>query len=105
MIARIWRGRTKAEHTDEYLDILRTTGIADYRGTPGNRGVWVLTRPLGDATEYAVLTLWESREAIARFAGDDIDVARYYPEDARYLLDFAETVEHYDCEIAAPPEV
>lgn len=104
MIARIWRGRTKAEHTDEYLDILRTTGVADYRGTPGNRGVWVLTRPLGDATEYTVLTLWESREAIARFAGDDIDVARYYPEDARYLLDFAETVEHYDCAIAAPPE-
>ena len=101
MIARIWRGRTKAEHTDEYLETLRITGVADYAGTPGNRGVWVLTRGVGDTTEYTVLTLWASREAIAAFAGDDISRARYYPEDDRYLLEFAEAVEHYDAVIAA----
>lgn len=104
MIARIWRGRTKAEHTAEYLDVLRATGVPDYTNTPGNRGVWVLTRTADDVTEYTVLTLWESREAIAAFAGDDIAVARYYPEDDRYLLEFAETVEHYDVPIAAPTQ-
>lgn len=103
MIARIWRGRTKAEHTDTYLDILRTTGVADYTATPGNRGVQVLTRTADGVTEYTVLTLWESREAIAQFAGDDIETARYYPEDEKYLLEFNETVEHYECPIVAFP--
>jgi len=43
-----------------------------------------------------VLTLWDSREAIAAFAGPDIDVARYYPEDQEYLLGFEEKVEHWE---------
>jgi heme-degrading monooxygenase HmoA len=57
-----------------------------------------------DEVEFTVLSLWESREAIARFAGDDIDLARYYPQDSRYLLRFAERVEHFECEQFAPPD-
>jgi hypothetical protein len=30
------------------------------------------------------------------FAGDDIDVARFYPEDDRFLADRDLTVKHYD---------
>jgi heme-degrading monooxygenase HmoA len=74
---------------------LRRTGVADYRAVDGNRGVFVLRRVLGDRAEFLLLTLWDSREAIARFAGDDIARARYYPEDQQYLLAFAPTVDHY----------
>ena len=101
-IARIWRGETLAEKADAYLEVLRRTGIADYRATPGNRAVFIFRRRRGDRCEFLVLTLWDSRDAIAAFAGADIDVARYYPEDEDYLLGFAEQVEHW--ELAASEE-
>ena len=40
------------------------------------------------------MSLWENVDAIRAFAGDDIEVAVLYPEDARYLLGES-TVTHY----------
>lgn len=96
MIARMWRGETRAADAEEYLDYLRRTGVADYRATPGNRDVIVLHRVLGDRAEFLLVTLWDSRDAIAAFAGPDIDKARYYPADQQYLLSFPEKVEHWE---------
>jgi len=94
MIARIWHGVTRAAQADEYLDYLRATGLADYRATPGNRDVRVLRRIEGERAHFVLLTLWDSVEAIARFAGPDIEVARYYPEDERFLLEREPRVDH-----------
>jgi heme-degrading monooxygenase HmoA len=96
MIARIWHGRTKASDAQVYTDYLYQSGIPDYRRTPGNRGAWVLQRIENDVAHFITLTFWESREAIKAFAGDDIEVARYYPKDKQYLLEFEPTVMHYD---------
>jgi heme-degrading monooxygenase HmoA len=96
VIARIWRGETLAEKADAYLEVLHRTGVPDYRATPGNRAVFVFRRKLGDRCEFLLLTLWDSRDAIAAFSGPDIEVARYYPEDQEYLLGFPETVEHWE---------
>lgn len=100
MIARIWRGETRHEDTAAYIFVLRETGLRDYRSTEGNYGVWVFTRRLGERTEFTVLTLWHSRESIERFAGEDINQARYYPQDRCYLLSFPSQVEHLDCALA-----
>lgn len=102
MIARIWRGETKAADADTYLEVLRRTGVPDYRATPGNRDVLVLRRVRGDRAEFLIITLWESRAAIAAFAGPDIDAARYYPEDDQYLLEFADEVEHWELAAREP---
>jgi hypothetical protein len=40
------------------------------------------------------LSLWDSVDAIRAFAGDDIEAAVLYPEDARYLVGES-TVTHY----------
>jgi hypothetical protein len=40
--------------------------------------------------------LWDSFDAVRRFAGDDIERAVYYPEDKEYLLSLEPNVEHYD---------
>jgi hypothetical protein len=40
-------------------------------------------------------SLWTSREVIVGFAGDDIDVAKFYPEDDNYLVDRENFVTHY----------
>jgi hypothetical protein len=47
------------------------------------------------------LSLWESLEAIKRFAGDDYEKARYYPDDKNFLIELEPTVSHY--EIPAQP--
>jgi heme-degrading monooxygenase HmoA len=96
MIARSWSGVTRAEDADVYLEYLHATGIPEYRATPGNRGVLALRRIVGDRAEFLLLTLWESVEAIRRFAGEDIERAVFYPEDERYLIERGERVEHYE---------
>ncbi len=62
----------------------------------GNLGVLVLVRIEGDAAHFRLITLWESLDAIRRFAGDPVDAAKYYPEDKDYLLEFPSKVEHYE---------
>jgi len=58
--------------------------------------VLALRRVVGDRAEFLLLTLWESEEAIRRFAGDDIARAVFYPEDERYLVARDERVWHYE---------
>lgn len=96
MIARIWHGITPAEKADEYADFLNQSGVPDYQATPGNQGVYVLRRIEGDIAHFTLVSLWESEEAIARFAGIPIDKSHYYPEDKAFLLEFEPTVQHFE---------
>ena len=96
MIARIWRGVTAADRAEEYLEYLRKTGIADYTATPGNHGVEVLMRTEGDRTQFTLITYWDSIDAVKAFAGDQPEVARFYPEDDDYLIDRELTAEHHE---------
>jgi heme-degrading monooxygenase HmoA len=57
----------------------------------------MLTRDLGDGrTEVLTLSWWESLDSIRGFAGADINVAVFYPEDDDYLIDRETTVAHYE---------
>lgn len=96
MIGRIRHGRTKSTDADRYLEYLSMSGIPDYRRTAGNRGAWVLRRVERDVAHFITLTFWDSREAIKAFAGEDIERAKYYPEDKKYLLEFKSGVTHYE---------
>jgi len=96
MVARIWHGVTPANKADEYFDYLKKTGVSDYKATPGNRGVYLLRRIEGDQAHFLTLTFWDSEPAIKAFAGDDIEKARYYPEDAHFLLEMEPLVKHYE---------
>jgi heme-degrading monooxygenase HmoA len=96
MIARMWHGRTRAANAGTYLEYPNQSGIPDSRRSPGNLGAWVFRRIEGDVAHFIALTYWESREAIRAFAGDDIELARYYPEDKQYLLEFEPGVAHYE---------
>jgi heme-degrading monooxygenase HmoA len=96
MIARTWAGATRAADADTYLDYLHATGFAAYRATPGNRGMLALRRIEGDRAEFLILSLWESEDAIRRFAGPDIGRAGFYPEDERFLVARDHHVNHYE---------
>jgi heme-degrading monooxygenase HmoA len=96
MIARLWHGVTPADKADAYYEFLKGTGLSDYAATPGNRGVHLLRRIDGDQAHFLTLTFWENEESIKQFAGDDIEKARYYPEDPQYLLELEPNVTHYE---------
>jgi heme-degrading monooxygenase HmoA len=101
VIARLWHGAVPAAKGDEYMRYLERTGLPDYRATPGNCGAYVLRRAEDGVEHFLLVSLWESRDAIRAFAGDDIERARYYPEDSEFLLELEPTVTHY--EVAATP--
>ena len=96
MIARTWHGRVPATKADQYHSYLRRTGLPDYAATPGNRGVLVFRRTEGDVTHFVLTTLWDSVDAIRDFAGEDVEQARYYPDDDDYLLEREPFVTHYE---------
>lgn len=96
MIARTWHGVTTASRVDEYLDYLKKTGVKDCRSTEGNRGVFVMRRVLEETAEFLFISIWDSVDAIRKFAGPDIEKAVYYPEDKDFLLELEPNVKHYD---------
>jgi heme-degrading monooxygenase HmoA len=63
---------------------------------PGNVSVRILERAEGDVVHFVTLTFWDSMDAIRAFAGDDVERAKYYPEDKDFLLEFEPTVTHYE---------
>ena len=92
----MWFGRTKAEDYDAYLAYMEESGIAALRETAGNRGVMVLRRVEGDEAEFGVISFWDSLEDVKVFAGEDVHVARYFPDDERYLLEFTPRLKHFE---------
>ena len=96
MIARIWHGRTPADEADAYVDYLRETGIATHESTEGNRGDLVLRRVRDGVADFLVISLWDGETAVRRFAGPNPDVAVYFPEDDRFLLEKEPHCDHYE---------
>ena len=95
-IARIWHGRTRKEDADAYWRFLHERAIPDYRSVPGNLEVKLMRRVEGDVCHFLTFTMWDSLESIAGFAGADIERAKYYDEDRRFLLEFEEKVAHFE---------
>ena len=96
MIVRMWHGRVPAEKADRYREFLNQRAVPDYRSVPGNISVHILERADGDVTHFVTMTFWDSLDVIRGFAGEDIDLAKYYPEDRDFLLEFEPTVAHYE---------
>jgi heme-degrading monooxygenase HmoA len=94
-LLRVWRDWTRRSDADAYEEYLRASGFAAYTsGIEGNRGVHLLRRELGDNTEFCVISLWDSWEAVETFVGDQPKEAMFFPEEERFLLR-EHTVTHY----------
>lgn len=105
MIARVWRGLVPAGRGNAYAAYLERTGVRDCRATPGNRGVLVLRHDEPGQTEFVFISLWASMDVIRGFAGEDVERARYYPEDRDFLLSLEPTVRHYETTTALPADL
>ena len=96
MITRMWHGRVPTIKATAYSEFLNERAIPDYQSVAGNISVHILERTEGDITHFITLTFWKDMDSIKAFAGEDAEVAKYYPEDKNFLLEFEPHVIHYE---------
>ena len=94
VIARHWRGWTKAQNAEAYETLLKTRVLPDLAKIAGYRGGYVLRASSADEVEFVVINLFDSIEAVRSFAGPDYSTPVFEPE-ARLLLSRIEPVAHH----------
>ncbi|WP_394823609.1 antibiotic biosynthesis monooxygenase family protein [Pendulispora albinea] len=95
-IARMWHGRTPAAKAEEYTRYTKEQGLAKIQSIEGNRGVQLFRRPDGETTEYMVVSYWDSRDDIKKYAGADIEKVHSLPRDPEFLIELEPKVRNLD---------
>ena len=97
MIGRLWSGRTEPANADAYQAFLRDDLLPDVAALEGARGAYVLRREtLDGAVEFVTLTLFDSLDAVRRFAGDDLERAVIEPRAEELLAEYDPEVRHFE---------
>ena len=96
MISRHWTGVAKPGRGEAYEHHLRSDTFPRLAHIPGFVEASVLRRDVDGGTEFQVVTVWDSLEAVKAFAGPQVDVA-VVPEAAQAMLSsYDERVRHYE---------
>jgi heme-degrading monooxygenase HmoA len=96
MIARHWRGWTRNHDADAYESLLRTKVLPGLKSVDGYCGGYVFRKESGEEVEFVVVNLFDSLEAVKRFAGPDFSTAVFEPEARRLLSRIEPTATHYE---------
>jgi heme-degrading monooxygenase HmoA len=103
MIAREWKCLCPRRHREGFLMHLALTGVREAKAKPGFLGHKTLERlcetcPTGisSSVEIALVTYWESWQAVQGFAGPDPERAVLFPGDDRYEIIPDKHVRHYE---------
>ena len=96
MIARTWRCMATSEKVADYVSHFERNVFPELRALTGFSEAFILRRPLNDAVEITVMTLWESMDAIRSFAGDQVERAVVTADAEAVLISYDPTVIHSD---------
>ena len=96
MIVRLWHGRVDASKADEYAEFMKERAAPDYSSVSGLLKLQFLRKIESDVAHFLLVTYWDSIESVKKFAGEQADKAKYYPEDAEFLLEKEETSPLYE---------
>ena len=96
IILRMWKGQAVPEKADKYVQHARKNVFPELRRIEGHRGAYLLRRAMNGAVEFVVLTLWDSMDAVRRFAGAKPEKAVVAPDAQALLSSFDEVVSHYE---------
>jgi heme-degrading monooxygenase HmoA len=105
MIARHWRGWTKAEDADGYERFLQDKVLVGLAAVEGYKGGYVLRKDEADEAEFVVVNFFESLEAVKRFAGPEHTTAVFEPEAKRFLSRIEPLASHYEVRACTVPGV
>jgi len=96
MIARYWRGWTRAENADAYEEHLKSKVLPGLKKVEGYRGGYIFRSDEKEEAEFVVVNFFESIAAVERFAGPNYAVPVFEP-DAKALLSRVEPIaKHYE---------
>jgi uncharacterized protein len=96
MILRMWKGHSSIEKASEYIRHATREVFSKLPAIEGHRGAYLLRRAINGAVEFVVLTLWDSMDAVRRFAGAEATKAVVEPEAQSILSEFDEFVTHFE---------
>ncbi len=96
MLVRMWKGRATPNGADDYVRHATGKVFPSLRNVDGFRGAYLLRRLVGNGIEFVVLTLWDSIDAVRRFAGERHERAVVEPEARAVLSSFDDTVTHFE---------
>lgn len=96
MVIREWRARAEPARSDAYPKHFREMVVPELRHVEGFIGAHLCEGLLDGMVEFVVLTRWQSMDAIRDFAGEDIERAKVEPGAVTALLNYDDTVRHYE---------
>jgi len=96
MISRQWRGLSKPEHAEAYVEHLRTETFPAIRKIPGFLSASILRRRTHEGVEFLVVTQWASNEAIREFAGVEVETAVVPSKVQDMMVEYDHVVRHYE---------
>ncbi len=95
-IMRLWHGEVAIEKADEYEKFMIERAAPDYGSVEGLVKLYFQRKNEEKKAHFLLVTLWESIESVKKFAGDNPEIAKYYPEDDDFLLEKEEHVSMYE---------
>jgi len=95
-ILRMWKGQATPEKAEKYVQHARKNVFPELRRIEGHRGAYLLRRAMNGAVEFVVLTLWDSMDAVRKFAGAKPQRAVVAPDAQALLSRFDDFVSHYE---------
>ena len=93
---RLWHGTVAIEKADEYERFMISRAAPDYSSVEGLLKLYFQRRNENKIAHFLLITIWDSMESVKKFAGENPEKAKYYPEDDSYLLEKEETSALYD---------
>jgi heme-degrading monooxygenase HmoA len=96
MISRHWRALAHRNRAKDYVEHLRCDTFPALQDLNGFIDASVLSRDVTEGVEFLVVTRWASLEAIASFAGPQLEAAVVPAEAAAMMIEYDHRVKHFE---------
>jgi heme-degrading monooxygenase HmoA len=93
---RLWHGEVAIEKADEYERFTIERAAPDYGSVEGLIKLYFQRKNEEKTAHFLLVTLWDSIDSVKKFAGDNPEIAKYYPEDDNFLLEKEKYVSMYE---------
>ena len=93
---RLWHGEVPIEKADDYEKLMIENAVPYYSSVDGLLSLSFQRRNEDTKAHFLLVTVWDSLDSIKRFAGEEPELARYYPEDDDFLLEKEKYTSIYD---------
>jgi len=96
MVVRQWTGIVKSGKADDYVAHLQRETLPALARIAGFVSASILKREVDEGTEFQVVSVWRSLDAIKAFAGDDVTRAVVPPAAQALMVRYDDRAIHYD---------